>query len=175
MLKRLRDLFSKSNQGDRLLNKNRLRFESIISDKRFNYLESIYKRLFDNDTTLSDTEILDAYFKFSDGIQTNTFAAAELEWVVISVLCHFRPNLTETLIRSGLLSIVYSLGDDIDWFTVRQFIDRRILADKIEPYGGLPPEVGQQWLKDILPEQKETIQNVLVDVIKENRIELDKI
>ena len=175
MLKRLKNLFRKTNQADITLNKNRQRFDSINSDKRFNYLENIYKRLFDNDTTLTDTEILDSYYKFSDNIQTNTFAAAELEWVTISVLCHFRPHLTEALIRRGLLSIVYSLGDNIDWFTVRQFIDRRILADKIEPYGGLPPEVGQQWLKDILPGKKERVQKVLEDVIKENRIELEKI
>jgi len=175
MLKVIKDIFFKNNQADKLLDKNRLRFDSIIGDKRFNFLESIYKRLFDQDTGLTDAEILDAYFKFSDNIQTNTFAAAELEWVTISVLCHFRPNLTETLIRRGLFSIVYSLGDDIDWFTVGQFIDRRILADKVEPYGGLPPTVGQEWLKELLPAQKETVQNVLVDVIEENRKELENI
>ena len=174
MLKGLRNFFTKPNPVD-TLDKNRQRFDSIISDKRFNFLESIYKRLFDNDTTLSDTEILDAYFKFSDNIQTNTFAAAELEWVTISVLCHFRPHLTETLLRRALLSIVYSLGDDIDWFTVKQFIDRQILDNKTEPYGGLPPAVGQEWLKNILPNQKEMVQKVLVEVIEENRKELENI
>jgi len=175
MLNIFKNIFSKDKQADKLLDKNRIRFESIIADKRFNYLESIFKRLFDKDSTLTDVEILSAYFKFSDNIQTNTFAAAELEWVTISVLCHFRPNLTETLIRRGLLSIIYSLGDDIDWFTVGQFIDRRILADKVEPYGGLPPNVGQEWLKNLLPSQKETVQKVLLDVIEENRKELEKI
>jgi hypothetical protein len=174
MLKGLQNLFSKTNPID-TSNKNRQRFDSIISDKRFNFLESIYKRLFDNDTTLTDKEILDDYFKFSDSIQTNTFAAAELEWVTISVLCHFRPHLTETLLRRGLLSIVYSLGDDIDWFTVRQFIDRQILDSKTEPYGGLPPKVGQEWLKNILPNQKEIVQKVLVEVIEKNRKELENI
>lgn len=163
------ETFSKRNQNDKLLKKNRLRFDSIISDERFNFLESIFKRLADNDNSLTDIEILDAYFKFSDNIQTNTFATAELEWVTISVLCHFRPNLTEKLIRRGLLSIVYSLGDDIDWFTVRQFIDKKILADKAEPYGGLPPEIGQEWLKNLLPTQKEIVQKVLMNVIEENR------
>lgn len=174
MLKGLRDFFSKTIKVD-TLDKNRQRFDSIISDKRFNFLESIYKRLFENDTTLADKEILDAYFKFSDNIQTNTFAAAELEWVTISVLCHFRTHLTETLLRRGLLTIVYSLGDDIDWFTVKQFIDRQILDSKTEPYGGLPPTVGQEWLKNILPNQKEMVQKVLVDVIEQNRKELENI
>jgi len=136
------------------LNRNRQRFDKIISDKRFNFLETIYKRLFDKDATLTDNEILDAYFKFSDNIETNTFAAAELELVTISVLCHFRPYLTETLLRRGLLSIVWSLGENIDWFTVKQFIDRQILDDKTEPYGGLPPTVGEEWLKKFLPDQK---------------------
>jgi hypothetical protein len=174
MLKALRNLFSKTNQVD-TLDKNRQRFDDIISDKRFNFLEGIYKRLFDNDTTLTDKEILDAYFKFSDSIQTNTFAAAELEWVTTSVLCHFRPHLTETLLRRGLLSIVYSLGDDIDWYTVKQFIERQILYNPNEPYGGLPPAAGQEWLKNLLPNQKETVQKVLVDVIEENRKELENI
>ena len=175
MLKIFNGIFSKNNQAEKLLDKKRVRFDSIISDKRFNHLESIYKRLYYKDPRLTDTEILDAYFKFSDNIQTNTFAAAELEWVTISVLCHFRPKLTDILIRRGLLSIVYSLGDDIDWFTVGQFIDRRILANNVEPYGGLPPKVGQEWLKELLPNQKETVQKVLVDVIEENRQELESI
>jgi hypothetical protein len=168
-------MFRKEDKPSNWFEKNRQRFDSIISDKRHNYLDRIYKRLHAGDITLSDKEILDSYFKFSDGIQTNTFAAAELEWVIISVLCHFRPNLTDVLLRRGLLSIVYSLGDDIDWFTVKQFIDRRILADNLEPYGGLPPEVGLKWLKNILPEQEVLVQKVLEDVINENKIELDKI
>lgn len=175
MLNRLKDLFRKVDQRNITLGNNRQRFDSIISDKRFNYLENIYERLGKNDTTLTDTEILDSYFKFSASIQTNSIAAAELEWAAISVLCHFRPHLTEALIRKGLLAIVSSFGDNIDWYTVQQFIDQRILSDKITPYGGLPPEVGQQWLKDILPEKKESVQKVLDDVIKENRIELEKI
>lgn len=175
MLKIFKNLFSKNNKANKLLKKNRVRFDRIISNKHSNFLESIYKRLFDKDPSLTDTEILEAYFTFSNNIQTNTFAAVELEWVTISVLCHFRPNLTETLIRRALLSTVYSLGDDIDWFTVEQFIDRRILADNTEPYGGLPPNVGQEWLKDLLPAQKETVQKVLEDVIDKNRKELENI
>src|SRR4051812_43562930 len=108
IMKRLKDMFSKDNDADRLQHKSRVRFDNLISDRRFNFLENIYKRLFDNDATLTDAEILEAYSKFSDNIQTNSFAAAELEWVTISVLCHFRPDLTETLIRRGLLAVVYS-------------------------------------------------------------------
>lgn len=175
MLKRIKYFFSKKKPADKLLNKNRRRFDSVISDKRFNFLESTIKRLLNEDTELSDAEILDNYYKFSDKIQTNTFAAAELELVTISVLCHFRPHLTETLLRRGLLCIVYSLGDDLDWFTVGQFIDRRILADNVEPYGGLPPKEGLDWLKNLIPKQKETVQKILVEVIEENRKELESI
>ena len=150
------------------MNKNRLRFESIITDQRFNYLENIYKRLFENDDSLKDTEILSAYFKFSDSIQTNSFSAAELEWVIISVICHYRPNLMETLMKRGLLAIVYSLGADIDWFTVGQFIDKRILSDEVEPYGGLPPEIGQVWLKNLVTFHKELVQKVLLEVIEQD-------
>jgi hypothetical protein len=63
MFKRLKNLFSKSSPVDEL-NRNRQRFDSIISDKRCNFLKRIYKRLFNNYTTLTDKEILDAYFKF---------------------------------------------------------------------------------------------------------------
>lgn len=175
MLQKLIYIFSKKRQAAILIKKNRQRFDSIISDTRFNYLESIYKRLFASDTTLTDTEILDAYFNFSNKIQTNTFASAELEWVTISVLCYFRQNLTEILLRRGLISIVYSLGDDIDWYTVLEFIKKRILADNLQPYGGLPPDVGLMWLTIILPKEKMIIQRVLNDVIRENKIELEKI
>ncbi|RYE17461.1 MAG: hypothetical protein EOP45_15750 [Sphingobacteriaceae bacterium] len=170
-----KDISSRQNQPTDFKQKNRQRFDSIISDTRFNYLESIYQRLFDKEATLTDVEILEAYFKFSDKIQTNTFAAAELEWVSISTLCYFRPHLTETLLRRGLLCIVYSLGDDIDSFTVLQFINERILANTTEPYGGLPPDVGLHWLTDILPKDKETIQKVLEEVINKNRNEIEGI
>lgn len=175
MLKTLRNIFSNQRKIIRVKRRNRQRFDSIISDPHCNYLESIYDRLLKNDTTLTDAEILDAYFKFSNKTQTNTFASAEIELVTISVLCYSRRNLTEILLRRGLLSIVYSLGDNIDWFTVLQFINQRILAINVRPYGGLPPEVGLEWLTKILPTEKETIQRVLDEVIKENKIELDKI
>lgn len=169
MRKLLKGLFYKSNHVDKLMIKNRERFVFIIADNQINYLESVYKRLFDSDNSLTDEEILIAYNNFSEKIQTNTFSAAELEWVIISVLCYYRPALTEILLRRPLLAIVYSLGDDIDWFTVGQFIDKRILAEKVEPYGGLPPNVGQDWLKQLLPAQKETVQKVLLHVIEENK------
>jgi hypothetical protein len=175
MFKKLIDRFFRNYKIRKLGKKNRQRFEEIISDKRFNFLEPIYQRLFNNDPTLSDNEVLEEYFKFSDNIQTNTFAAAELELVIVSVLCHFRPALTDVLIRRGLLSIVYSIGDNIDWITVRQFIDFRILAQDAQPYGGLPPVVGQVWLSDFLPRQKDSVQNVLEDVIRKNRKELGQI
>ncbi|RZK36315.1 MAG: hypothetical protein EOO57_07440 [Hymenobacter sp.] len=175
IVEKLRRLFRVKSQSVGLIDKNGKRFDSIISDIRFNYLECTYEKLFTEDTTLSDAEIIESYFKFSDCIQTNTFAAAELEWVVISVICYFRPSLTEIIFRRGLLSIVYSLGEDIDSFTVLQFIEVRILTDEAEPYGGLPPAIGLKWLTDILPMQKETIQMVLDDVIKENRRELEDI
>lgn len=163
----LNNIFSNNKKS-----KKRKRFDSIINDKRFNYLENIFIKIYRDDKTLTDEEILDGYYKFSDKIQTNTFSAAELEWVTISVLCYFHPNLTEKLIRRGLLSIVYSLGDDIDWFTVKEFIEKQILSDKADPYGGLPPIEGQIWLKSLLPSQKEVVQKVLDDVIKENKKEL---
>lgn len=175
MLGKLYNLFRRQNSEKALLEKNRRRFDSIISDSRSNYLAIVYKRLFEKDSSLTDSEILNCYFKFSDSIQTNTFAAAELELATISVLCYFRPNLTETLINRGLLSIVWSLGDDIDWFTVLQFVERRITGKGIEPYGGLPPDSGIKWLTVILPTQKETIQRVLEEVIADNRKELNRI
>lgn len=175
-------MFSKLNNPSQSLNaemtlleKNRKRFDSIISDSRCNYLAPIYNRLFEKDQSLTDAEISTSYLKFSDSIQTNSYAAAELELVAISVLCYFRPNLTETLIRRGLLAIVASLGDDIDWFTVLQFIEIRIIGEGIEPYGGLPPEQGIVWLTNILPNQKEILQRVLQEVILANQREIDQI
>jgi len=68
MLKVIKDIFFKNNQADKLLDKNRLRFDSIIGDKRFNFLESIYKRLFDQDTGLTDAEIRFQFYVISDQI-----------------------------------------------------------------------------------------------------------
>jgi hypothetical protein len=175
MFKKFTEMVRGQNQPINLTEKNRQRFDSIISDTRFDFLEDVYKRLLADDTTLTDQQILDNYFRFSDNIQTNTIAAAELEWVTISVLCFYRPNLTEELIRRGLLSIVYSWGDSIDNEHVLDFIQERILAVNAEPYGGLPPDVGMRWLTDILPAQQNTIQRVLEDVVRQNRLEVEQL
>ncbi len=173
MFRKFIKVFSQGKRTNKLLIKNRMRFDDIVTDNRSNYLESVYRRLYDNDITLSDAEIIDAYNKFSNNIQTNTFAAAELEWVTSFVICHFRPNLTEVLIRRGLLSIIYSLGNDLDWFTIGQFIDKRILANNVEPYGGIPPFEGHEWLRNLLPAQKEIVQKVLKELIEENRRDIN--
>ncbi|HVW95865.1 MAG TPA: hypothetical protein VHA56_07845 [Mucilaginibacter sp.] len=174
MLKGLRKYFSSSYDIDLTL-KNKLRFESIHSDNRFNSLESIYKRLKNTDQTLTNYEILEHYLVFSKKIQTNTFSAAELELVSISLLCYFRPELTSTLIRNGLLCIVMSLGDSINFDDILNFIQSRILAKDAEPYGGLPQEEGIKWLREILPESRNAIQDILFEVIKKNQEELDSI
>lgn len=175
MFNKLSTLFRPQRKPVSVKQSKRQRFDSMHSDSRFSFLEEIYRRLTINDLSLTDEEILDKYYKFSDKIQTNTFSAAELEWVTISIICYHRPNLIEILIRRGLLCIVYSLGDDIDSSTVLEFINRRILLDEVEPYGGLPPDVGIKWLADILPTLQDTVQKVLKEVIEQNRRELENI
>ncbi len=169
----LKAVFSRKFLRIEMADKNKQRFESIISDKRFNFLEPIYTQLYASDTNLTDEEILDSYYKFSDHIQTNTFAAAELEWVTISVLCFYRPHLTGELIKRGLLAIVYSIGEKINASDIFEFIHQRILADNLEPYGGLPPENGMNWLTEIQTTQNVLVQRVLEEVIRQNKLELE--
>ncbi len=175
MFKKLKEMFREKKQLIALVERNKQRFECIIIDSRFNSLDNIYKLLLSNDTALRDKDILDNYYKFSDSIQTNTIAAAELEWVIISVICFYRPKLTEELVRRGLLYIVYSWGDSIDSDHVLEFIRGRILAINAEPYGGLPPDAGINWLTVILPSQQEVIQKILEDVIRQNKLELEQL
>ncbi|MEI6950827.1 hypothetical protein V9K67_26835 [Paraflavisolibacter sp. H34] len=155
------------------IEKKRLRFEEIHNDQRFNYLRDVYTRLLSGDSSLSDAEILERYLKFSDRIQTNTFAAAELEWATISTLCYYRPKLVRQLIRRGLLAIVYSLGEEIDSTDVFDFIQHRILDSAAEPCGGLPHSEGRVWLTELLPQQQDLVQQTLDEVIAENRKELE--
>jgi hypothetical protein len=151
------------------------RFVDILTDHRCNQLAPIFTSIAQKDPTLTDGQILDAYYAFSDRIQTNTFAAAELEWVTVATLCASRPHLTSTLIRRGLLSIVWSMGDEITSDDVLAFIHHRILASDATPYGGLPPDEGLTWLKDALPLQKALIQPILEEVIQQNKRELGQI
>ncbi|MCR8559231.1 hypothetical protein KXD93_16355 [Mucilaginibacter sp. BJC16-A38] len=177
MLKILKAIFNAGppNQPISADVKNRLRFDSIHSDKQPNSLKDIYGRLIGNDESLSDEEIIERYQKFSNGIQTNSFSAAELELVSISTLCYFRPQLTSLLIRASLLSIIYSIGDNITFEDVIAFLQQRVLAETVEPYGGRPHDQGLTWLLDILPASKNEITPILIDVIKINKEELDAI
>nr|WP_294794710.1 hypothetical protein [uncultured Mucilaginibacter sp.] len=172
MLKRIIDYIIKPVDID-LTSKNKLRFESIHSDIRFNSLQNVYRRLNNQDIALTDDEILERYFDFSKKIQTNTFAAAELELVSISSICFFRPELTNIIIRTGLLCIVMSLGDFVGFDDIVEFVQGRILAKGAEPYGGLPQEEGIKWLSEVLPKSRGTIESTLIEVIKKNREEID--
>jgi hypothetical protein len=156
------------------LKERQQRFRDIINDKRSDTLAPIFRRLAQNDLTLTDEQILSAYYSFSDRIQTNTFAAAELEWVTIAGLCARRPHLTETLVRRGLLSIVWSIGDAITGDDVLAFVQCRVLENDAMPYGGLPSDEGLTWLKESLPRAKALVQQVMQDVIEQNKKDLDK-
>ena len=175
MLNRLRNIFRKPETSHHLMEYNRQRFDSIISDNRFNYLENIYHRLNNDDVKLTDKEILDNYYLFSDTIQTNTIAAAELEFVIVSILCFYRPQLTEKLLRRPLLSVVYSFGDEINEEHIFSFVKNRLLTPGVKPYGGLPPTNGVKWLTETLPIEQNLVQLVLKDVIRQNREELNNI
>ena len=147
---------------------NRLRFESIHNDDRYSKLNIIYQRLRSNDNTLTDKEVLRNYKIFSISIQTNTFAAAELELVSISTICYFRPHLTEELLKEGLKMILWSVGDGIDCSILNQFINSRILNPELEPYGGLPDKEGIEWLNKIVHNQTDLIKKLLSDIIEQN-------
>jgi hypothetical protein len=152
--------------------KNRRRFDSIHSDARFNFLDTIFIRLRNNDPTLTDKLILEKYHKFSSQIHTNTFASAELEWVTVSVLCYYRPHLTKELIKEGLLCIVSSIRDEIDYNDVLNFIQIRILKN-VEPYGGWPPKEGIEWLTNKLPNESKLVQSTLEEIIEQNKKEME--
>ena len=71
--------------------------------------------------------------------------------------------------------ILWSLGDDIDFSILKQFIDKRITAPNIEPYGGLPDNEGIEWLTKIIVNRNDLIKKLLADVIQQNNKELDEI
>lgn len=174
MYKHLIDKIRQAKVAAKLKERQR-RFTNIISGNGSDALPSIFNRLAEKDPTLTDEEILAAYYAFSDRIQTNTFAAAEMELVTVAGLCAHRPHLTENLIRRGLLSIVWSIGDAISSDDVLAFVRYRILGIDAIPYGGLPSDPGLVWLNQGLPARKALIQRVLEDVIQQNKKELDEL
>jgi hypothetical protein len=169
---KIREVLQVFNKPIEPLTKNRIRFESIHADKRYSLLGEIYKRLLACDSSLVDSEVVEQYLKFSDGIQTNTYAAAELEWVTIATICYYRPQLTEFMIRRGLKGIIYLISNEVNTSIVFDFIQQRICANGTEPYGGLPHDVGVKWLAEILPLQVNIVQKALEEIIEQHKREL---
>jgi hypothetical protein len=89
--------------------------------------------------------------------------------VTVATLCAYRPALVSTPIRRGLRSIVWSIGDNITSDDVLVFIHQRILVSDAMPYGGLPPDEGFTWMRERLLVQKGLIQQVLEEVIRQNK------
>ncbi len=151
---------------------NRKRFEDIVSDKRFNSLETIFKNLQEG-RELKDEEIKEAYELFSKSIQTNTISAAELEFVIIASICAYKPHLTKDLLTQPLLMLVWSFGNKITSKTVIEFIEGYILHQKAKPYGGLPSLKAEIWLKEYFRNNRSLVQSKLERVIKQNNEELE--
>jgi hypothetical protein len=124
------------------------------------------------DKALSDEEIVSSYIKFSDSMQSNSYAIAELELCIVSVICANRPQLSEKLLERPFLAIIASLGDKADNYGVTRFIDDYLLKRNKEPYGGLPPKQGTDWLKK-LKQDKKLIDAVLKRMWIQNEKELN--
>ena len=166
--------FDKRKQ-ERLLLRNRQRFDSIHCDENKVSLHNIYERITNSVEPISNEEILETYYIFSRKQQSNSFAIAELLLVSISTICYYKPELTSILIREGLMAVVASWGDKINFSNVIEFIQYHILGNDATPYGGWPQPEGIKWLTEILPNISEEMQLVLEDVIKKNREELEAI
>ena len=118
---------------------------------------------------------MEAYYKFSSQIQTNTLSAAELEFVIVATIAANKPNLSEELLAKPFLMLVWTFGDKINSKTVTQFIDGYILHEKAQPYGGLPGEKAVRWLKEYFAQNDEAVQRKLDEVIAQNNDELSEI
>ena len=159
---------------NRARKKNKKRFLSIVSDRRSNYLELLFKD-FESGIEISDEKVLEAYDKFSKNIQTNTISAAELEFVIVATIISYKPHLTERLLSQPLLMMVWSFGDKINFETVTEFVEVHILNEKAEPYGGIPGDKAMKWLKEYFRKNENQVQKKLLEVIEKNNEELEKI
>ncbi|MCB9033093.1 MAG: hypothetical protein H6553_04590 [Chitinophagales bacterium] len=123
---------------------------------------------------MTDEEVKESYYKFSNRIQTNTISAAELEFVIVATIVVHKPQLTEELLYQPLLMLVWSFGNEIDCETVIKFVDGYILHEKAKPYGGIPDVDAVNWLNQYFKNNKVIIQRKLIEVIKKNNEELLK-
>ncbi|MFK7934360.1 MAG: hypothetical protein AB8G22_12685 [Saprospiraceae bacterium] len=156
-----------------IFERNQQRFRSIYSDARFPFLIPVFKRLFEKDKSLTDKEILNAYYQFIDKMQSNTFAMGELEFALIAQICSYRPELTEQLLERPILSVIYSFGDEIGIDEVLLFVQHRLLKADVEPYGGLPNMEGIKWLEN-LPQQRALLEKVFQEVLIQVRKEMEE-
>ena len=69
--------------------------------------------------------------------------------------------------------VIASLGDKADRYGVTRFIDVYLLTRGREPYGGLPPKEGPDWLKNLKADKK-LIESVLGRMWIQNKKELSE-
>ncbi len=146
--------------------KNRKRFDSIVTDSRFNYFEPIFND-FEKGVEISDDEIILAYKNFASSVYSNTVAMAELHMVLVATIAVHNPNLIEELLERPMLMIYLSFGEKVGNERVVNFIRKRLLAKDAEPYGGLPNKKAMNWLKSFFPKNKELVEKVFDKVIAE--------
>lgn len=152
--------------------KNRKRFESIVSDTRFNYFEPIFNE-FEKGVEVSDDEIILAYNNFAGAVYSNTIAMAELHMVLVATIAVHNPRLIEELLERPILMLYLSFGEKVENESIVRFVNNRLLAKDAEPYGGLPNKKAMKWLKNFIPKNPELVERVFDKVIAEEEKDLE--
>jgi len=92
--------------------------------------------------------------------------------VIVATICSNNPKLTNELLRTPLLLLVYSFGNKITYDTILKFISGYILHPNAEPYGGIPNEKAILWLNEYFKNNEDTVRTILENVIEINNKEL---
>ena len=153
--------------GSKNQKKNRARFKAVISDERFNYLDSVFNDL-EKGVFVSDEDVLNAYSQFSVRMASNVVSLGELHFVLTATIASYKPNLAEELLDRPLEMLVVLYGDDLTVEVIKNFIASQILRKDAEPYAGLPNEKAVRWLETFFINNQELVERKIKESIDEH-------
>jgi len=164
MISLLNRIFSAGSKNQK---KNRARFKAVISDERFNYLDSVFNDL-EKGVFVSDEDVLNAYSQFSAKMASNVVSLGELHFVLTATIASYKPNLAEELLDRPLEMLVVLYGDDLTVEVVNNFITSQILRKDTDAYAGLPNKKAITWLETFFINNQELVERKIKESIAEH-------
>jgi hypothetical protein len=140
-------------------------YQTLATRSDWQSFLQVLEKLDRGEIDISNEQILLCFKQFAASIVTNCDCAAQAYFGAIAPICRQRPELERELIKKALLPLVYleitNSEDALKWVSW--------YSQQTKPYFGRTSDEGILWLRYDLPLKEELIQELINEILKEEK------